>query len=65
MQVCDRWYIVAADRNMVKDDELPPTWGLMAPSGTALRVAVEAKTPLSPVPIDRPFLASIVTLLCP
>lgn len=55
---CDRWWIVAGETGIVKDGELPETWGLMEPHGATLRTIVKAPL-LSPVPIDRAFLASI------
>ena len=61
---CDKWYVVVGEKEIVKEGELPPTWGLMAPSGSGLRVSREALTPLSPIPIDRGLLASIVRSVC-
>lgn len=48
----NRWWLVAADRSIVRDGELPDGWGLMAMSGGVLRVVrraprLEAK-PLPP-----------------
>ena len=55
---CDRWWVVAGDKEIVKDGELPPTWGLMYATGSGLRIAVNAPV-LSPVPLDRCFVAAI------
>src|SRR5438876_1169784 len=33
---CDRWWIVAGSADIVTDGELPPTWGLLVPLGSAL-----------------------------
>ena len=58
---CNRWWIVAADREMVKVDEgeLPPTWGLMVPRGQGLVTVVDAP-PLEPEPLDHGFIAAIL-----
>ena len=40
---CDRWYLVVSDAAIVKEGELPATWGLMVPRGAGLVVKVEAK----------------------
>lgn len=55
---CDEWYLVVGDSKIVKPDELPANWGLMVPSKSGLRVAKPA-VKLSPVPVDRSFLAAI------
>jgi hypothetical protein len=55
---CDRWSVVAADQSIVRDGELPPTWGLLVPRGTGLGVVVKAPK-LSPCPLDRSFVAAI------
>lgn len=41
-QYCDRWWIVAADKAIIKDGELPPTWGLQVPNGHGVKVVVRA-----------------------
>ncbi len=56
---CDRWWIVVGHNAIVRDDELPPTWGLMVPRGNGLVVKVKAAK-LTPDAIDRPFLAAIL-----
>ncbi|MCH8853457.1 MAG: hypothetical protein IID41_12530 [Planctomycetes bacterium] len=56
---CDRWWVVAGDLKIVRDDELPPTWGLMVPRGAGLVVKVQAPK-LEAKPITRDFLASIL-----
>jgi len=56
---CDRWWIVAGDDNIVRDGELPPTWGLLVADGDKLKVKVEAPT-LTPQPLDKLFLAAIL-----
>ena len=56
---CDRWWLLVADRKIVKDGELPPQWGLLAPRGEGLAAIVKPQK-LSPQPLDREFLASIL-----
>lgn len=56
---CDRWWVVAGDKDLVKDGELPPTWGLLVPRGDGLAIKVQAP-PLQAKPLDRLFIASMV-----
>lgn len=68
-QFCDRWYLVVDDAEIVKhypslgDTELPDDWGLMQPDYSSypykLRVVKEAPK-LTPQPVDRLFLASLM-----
>lgn len=39
---CDRWYLVISDPKIVKDGELPPTWGLLCRKGDRLVEVVKA-----------------------
>lgn len=56
---CDRWFLVAASRELVKAGELPPTWGLMVPRGDGLECVKEA--PKNPAPeLDRSFVAVLL-----
>lgn len=55
---CDRWWIVAPP-DVVKDGELPPTWGLYEAKDGKLRKAVEAPA-LTPQPVDRSFVAAML-----
>ncbi len=41
-KMCDRWWLVVADGQIVKDDELPPTWGLYVLKGSALTIHKKA-----------------------
>lgn len=59
MQFCDQWYVVTATHDLIRDDELPSTWGWMVLHGKQLRVKVKAPK-LDPQTIDRPFLASVL-----
>lgn len=56
---CDRWYLVISDPKIVKDGELPPTWGLLCRKGDRLVEVVKAPKQ-KPVALDRPFLASML-----
>ena len=56
---CDRWWMVVADAKIVKDGELPATWGLLAVTGKRL-VCVREATQLAPQPFDRLMLAAII-----
>ena len=56
---CDYWMLVVGSPDIIKEGELPKTWGLIVPNGKGgLRVKVPAKD-LTPIPITREFLASI------
>lgn len=56
---CDRWYIAAGEAGIVRDGEIPPTWGLIEPKGDKLAISVQAPE-LSPEPMKKSFLASIL-----
>lgn len=55
---CDHWWIVAP-KGVVKDGELPPTWGLMDLRESGLVISVNAPR-LEPKPITRGFFASLM-----
>jgi hypothetical protein len=57
---CDRWWIVVPE-GIVKEGELPPTWGLLElPDGkTKLKLTVDAPK-LEAKPLDRSFVASVL-----
>jgi hypothetical protein len=55
---CDHWWIVAP-RGVVKDGELPPTWGLLELRESGLVQTVAAPR-LEPVPLTRAFFASLM-----
>ena len=65
-QFCDRWYLVVDDLSIVRWDELPNGWGLIAPAYNYYsegKVKIEREAPkLDPKPIDRLFLASLMRL---
>jgi hypothetical protein len=58
-QFCDRWWLVAEHDDVVRGDELPPTWGLLVAKGEKLMTKVKAPV-LTPKPMDRAFLASLL-----
>ncbi len=55
---CDHWWIVTPP-DIIKDGELPPTWGHLILKGNGLNVAVKAPE-LTPEVPPRAFLASIL-----
>jgi hypothetical protein len=57
---CHFWWVaVPAGEEIVKEGELPPTWGLLSCSHKRIKVTA-AKTPLVPKPLDVPLVASIL-----
>lgn len=57
-QYCNAWWIVAP-KGILKDHELPPTWGLIEAGPASLRV-VRAGAALEPRPVTLAFFASLV-----
>lgn len=57
---CDGWYICAGAVDIVKADELPPTWGLMVPAGKKMKVVVKAPKLDNPAPLTRGFVVSVI-----
>lgn len=58
-EFCDYFSIVASAPGIVKEGELPPTWGLLVSRGATLRTVVRA--PLLPgADISRPLSRSVV-----
>lgn len=55
---CDKWYLVAP-KGVVKDGELPQTWGLLELRASGL-VEVVAAPKLEPVPVSKGFFASLI-----
>jgi len=58
-QFCDRWWVIASSPDIVKLDELPPTWGLMVPRAGGMGVVRQAPD-LKPEPVDRYLLAAML-----
>lgn len=56
---CDRWYLAIDDAEIVKDGELPTTWGLLGPKGGKVVELVKAPK-LEPEQMSRAFIASIL-----
>jgi hypothetical protein len=56
---CDRWWVVTGARDIVRVEELPPTWGLLSAAGGRI-VCVKEAPKLEAVPPDRGFVASVL-----
>lgn len=59
VKFCDRWWVVAANDDIVEDHELPKAWGLMIAGGRGLKIA-KAAPALKAGPVDRWFLAAML-----
>ncbi len=57
---CDRWWLVVEDEALVRDGELPPTWGLLALRRKGLVSVREAPAREGVEPIGRHFLAALL-----
>jgi hypothetical protein len=57
MKFCDHWFVVTP-KDVVRDGELPKTWGHMEVNGRGCRVVKDAPD-LEPIPITRVFMAAI------
>lgn len=57
--VCSEWYIVAADKNIVRDD-LPDGWGLLVVTSTGLRTVRKSLINPAPEPIPRGLIAGFL-----
>jgi len=55
---CDYWWVVAP-KGIVKEDELPPNWGLLEAGVSRMKISVDAPK-LTPSPITRAFFASLI-----
>lgn len=55
---CDHWWIVAA-KGVVRDGELPPTWGLYEIDGRGVTMKVQAPKLAEPA-LTREFMAALV-----
>jgi hypothetical protein len=56
---CDRWWIAVGDAAIVRDGELPPTWGLLVLSKGKTTCKVEAPK-LTPEPLSITFVAALL-----
>lgn len=57
---CDEWFVVAGDSKIVREGELPASWGLLVASGGKLVLAEKPKVALKPIPLDRLFAAAFL-----
>jgi hypothetical protein len=57
-QYCDYWWVIAGDKNIVRDDELPETWGLMEVRDGKLAI-VKAAPKKDAAPVSRSFTAAL------
>lgn len=58
-QYCHKWWLVIADEGMVKENELPDDWGMMAVVNGQLKIIKKAPL-LEPVPLAMDFVASLL-----
>lgn len=58
-QFCNNWWIVAP-KDIVRVEELPPTWGLLVPHGGGLKALKAAPDLPKPLDLDRLFIAAIL-----
>lgn len=56
---CHYWYLVIGSEDIVKEDELPKTWGLIIPHGKGLRVKKEATLNEKAFPFDELMIAGL------
>lgn len=56
---CDRWWIVADKEDVVKREEVPPTWGFKVMKGGKIFTPIVAPK-LSPVPLTKGFVAAML-----
>jgi hypothetical protein len=59
-QYCDRWYLAVGDEEIVKEGELPASWGLFVPMKDGLRCRKEAKLAEPAPEPGRSFLAALM-----
>lgn len=56
----DRWWLVAADEQIVRHGELPEGWGLMVPARNGRLRVVRSAPVLTPEPLPRSMLACLL-----
>lgn len=59
MRYCNRWWL-AAPKGLVMPDELPSTWGLIELHENGVLRQKVAAPKLSPIPLDKPFIAAML-----
>ena len=57
-QYCDHWWIVAPE-GVLREGELPPTWGLLTAEPGQITLTTQA-APLPAQAVDRPFMAALL-----
>ena len=56
---CDRWWLVLSEPEIIKEEEVPASWGVLVPKGKCL-ATVQKATKLTPVRLTREFVASVL-----
>jgi hypothetical protein len=54
------WWLVVADRSIVRDGELPEGWGLMAPAGQTLHAVVQPRRAEPQPAVDVGLVAALL-----
>lgn len=57
---CDRWWVAVSDGTIVREGELPPTWGLLVLQKDGRLVQRVEAPKLEPAPLTRAFLGSLL-----
>ena len=55
---CHEWWLVVSDPAIVKDGELPPGWGLLAPKARGRRMRIITEAARKPQEFDPPWWAA-------
>ena len=58
LRFCDYWALVVPDKALVKEGELPPTWGMYVAQKNRLKCVVPCPK-LDPIPLDRTMLTAL------
>lgn len=59
-ELCNEWWLVAGNPDVVKDGELPVGWGLIVAKGDKLHTITKAEYQKRPRDIPRKFVASLL-----
>jgi len=59
MKYCDYWYLVVENESIIKEEELPATWGCFVRKGNRLSCIKKAPT-LTPEPLSVGFVAAMM-----
>lgn len=62
-QYCDQFWLLTADENVAKLEEIPKTWGWLCIKGNKIFVKKEAPA-LKPKPVTKDFLACMLKRAC-